>query len=82
MAIETALRSPSTSAGALIATACSSDDDASGIAQEEFDAVQAELDDATAQITALEGQLSSAQVTTEVVQSGTLYETAPVTAST
>jgi hypothetical protein len=59
---------------ALIATACSSDDDSSGISQEELDAVQAELDDANSQITALEGQLASAQVTSEVIQSGTLYD--------
>ena len=65
---------------ALIATACSSDDDASGISQEDLDAVQAELDDATEMITSLEGQLASAQVTTEVVQAGTLYESAPTPA--
>jgi DNA-binding beta-propeller fold protein YncE len=59
---------------AMVATACSSDDedDASGISQADLDAVTAELADANDQISALEGQLSSAQVTTQVVQAGEL----------
>lgn len=64
---------------AMIATACSSDD-AGGVAQEDYDAVVSELEDANDEITALQGQLSSAQVTTEVVQAGTLYEQPATTA--
>jgi len=59
---------------AMVATACSSDDedDASGISQADLDSVTAELSDANDQISALEGQLSSAQVTTQVIQTGEL----------
>ena len=61
---------------AMIATACSSDDDddgdATGISQGDLDAVTAELTDANDQISALEGQLASAQVTTQVFQAGEL----------
>jgi DNA-binding beta-propeller fold protein YncE len=65
---------------AMVATACSSDDDSSGISQDDLDAVSSELSDANDQISALEGQLASAQVTTQVVQAGTLYETPAATA--
>ena len=60
---------------AMVASACSSDDDDaddSGISQADLDAVTAELSDANDQISALEGQLSSAQVTTQVIQVGEL----------
>ena len=60
---------------AMVASACSSDDDdgdASGVSQADLDAVTAELADAEAEITSLEGQLSSAQVTTQIVQPGEL----------
>jgi len=65
----------------MVASACSSDDATdTGISQDDLDAVTSELSDANDQISALQGQLSSAQVTTQVVQSGTLYESAPVVA--
>ncbi len=60
---------------AMVATACSSDDDdgdATGISQGDLDAVTAELTDANDQISSLEGQLASAQVTTQVFQAGEL----------
>jgi DNA-binding beta-propeller fold protein YncE len=53
---------------AMVAAACSSDDTSTGVSQDEFDAVTTELADANAQITALQGQLSSAQVETIVTQ--------------
>jgi len=59
---------------AMVATACSSDDgdDASGISQADLDSVTADLSEANDQISALQGQLASAQVTTQVVQAGEL----------
>ncbi len=65
---------------AMVASACTSDDESddtvatvdSGISQADLDAVADQLADAEAQVSALEGQLASAQVTTQVVQTGSL----------
>ena len=51
---------------AMVASACSSDDSDTGVSQADMDAVTAELADANAQITALEGQLASSQGNTIV----------------
>jgi hypothetical protein len=56
---------------ALVATACSSDSD-EGLSQSDFDALQEELDDARAELVAMQDQMVTATVNQQVVQSGTL----------
>lgn len=55
---------------AVIAAACSSD--STGVPQEDYDALQAELTAANEQITALQGQLGAGSERTAVVQAGQL----------
>lgn len=54
---------------AMISTACSSGGD---VSQDEFDQVSSDLEDKTAEVTALQAQLTSASVETQVVQVGEL----------
>jgi DNA-binding beta-propeller fold protein YncE len=57
---------------ALVATACTSDDEGDGVSQADFDALQEQLDDANAELVAMQDQMVTATVNQQVVQAGTL----------